>query len=275
MNYLGKLLFIFVIMFSITSLILAENKVKIEHGVKVGLNTSTVLVSLSDYNSSGYLENYTEYKFNTGFNAGYFLEIALSKKLSFQPEIALSIKGMRSNSYISEQRPASSGYNMRELNATSKITSYYIELPLYIKTYFYFGESRKIIAGIGPFFAYGIGGNMEAKLKLSAPYGYWTGSKKIFKEDKINFNNSTFVNDGMVGFNAERYINEPYWHKSIKRIDGGISSFVGYDFQNNLFVTTVCNWGIKNILNSFETGNDRVDSRINNLTFSISAGYKF
>jgi hypothetical protein len=275
MSYVDRLVVIFVFMFSITSFMLAESKVQIEHGVKVGVNTSTVLVSLSDNDSGSYIENYTEYQFNAGFNAGLFIEIPLSKKLSFQPEIALSIKGMRSKSFISEQRPASSGHNMREIHAQSRISSYYIELPLYLKTYFYIGESRKIIAGIGPFFAYGIGGNMESQLKLTAPDGYWTGSKKIFNEDEINFNNSTWVNDGMVGFNAERYINEPYWHKSVNRLDGGISSFVGYDFQNRMFLTTGCNLGLKNILNPFETGNDKVDGRMNNLTFSFSLGYKF
>ncbi len=266
---------VFIVTFSIsTSIFAADLKDKIEFGIKAGVNTSTTLVSLSNINSKNYLENYTDYKFNAGLNAGFFIEIPVSKKLSFQPEIVFSIKGMRNESFISEQRPASTGYNSREFHAISEMKSYYIELPLYLKTSFDIGESKKIIAGIGPYFAYGIGGSMKSQLKSSAPSGFWTGSKNIFKEDEIDFGTGTWVNDGMSSYQAANYINEPYWHKSIKRIDGGISAFVGYDFQNNLFLTSGCNWGLKNILNSFDKSDVEIDGKMNNLTFSFSLGYK-
>lgn len=268
-----KVLFFFIVAFLISSSIFAGKKK--EFGIKGGLNLSTTLVSLSDYASDQYLVNDTEYKYNVGFNAGFFMNITLSERLSFQPEIVLTVKGMRNESIVSQQRPPTTGYYSRDFQTRSKTASYYIEIPLYLKTSFEIVQPGKIIAGIGPFFAYGIGGKMQVQLKSTTPPDYWKGSKQIFKEDEIGFSESTFVNDGTSGYYAERYIREPYWHKSIKRLDGGISGFVGYDFQNNLFLTTGCDLGLINILNPAEAVDGDVTGRMHNFTFTYSLGYKF
>lgn len=111
--------------------IYAENKIRF--GVKGGVNASTTSVSLSEYAPGTYFKNNTEYKYNAGFNAGMLVEFPLIRVLSFQPELNLSVKGMRNESYVIHNMPLISGIRGEELHAISKMSSYYIGLPLYIK----------------------------------------------------------------------------------------------------------------------------------------------
>ena len=76
----------------------AETKEEVKFGLKGGINVSTTLVSLPipEY----YTQYDTEYKYNAGFNAGMFVEFPITMTLSFLPELTLSVKGMRNESFI-------------------------------------------------------------------------------------------------------------------------------------------------------------------------------
>lgn len=253
----------------------AETKDEVKFGAKGGLNTSTTLVSLPT--PEYYAQYNAEYKYNVGFNAGMFVEFPLTKILSFQPELTLSVKGMRNESFISNNNPASSGYGILELHALSKISLYYIELPLYLKFGFDLNNSGRLIAGIGPYFAYGIYGKMNTEFVFSAvTVNHWVGGKNIFKEDDLNFNENELIYDREWSTNnVISWIKEPYWHKSVKRFEGGISGFVGYELYKKWLITVAYDMGLINFLNPAEKWGEKLEGKMYNRTFSISLGYKF
>jgi hypothetical protein len=266
-----KILVLYFVFGTICTQLYAQTK----FGIKGGVNASTIAVSLSEYSPEYYVQNETKYKYNTGFNGGVFVEFPLTKMFSFQPELALSVKGMRSETSILQNRPAESGFSTQELRAKSKISLYYIELPLYIKYSLELNKSRKFIAGTGLHLAYGISGDMNSEFVLLESSKHWTGKKDIFKEDDINFNESTWVNVGGLMSNVASWVREPYWHKSIKRFDCGIFIFAGYELNMNWFITVSYNMGLLNLLNSAEVWDGMVEGKLYNRTVSVSFGYKF
>lgn len=270
-----KFLVLCIVVGTISRSVFAEEN-KIRFGVKGGVNASTTSVSLSEYASEYYLQNSTEYKYNAGFNVGMLVEFPLTKTLSFQPELALSVKGMRNESYVIQNRPSTTGIEEWELHARSKISSYYIELPLYLKFGFDLNRSDRFIAGAGPYFAYGASGKMKAEFVLSElQKHHWLGEKNIFKEDDINFNESTWVGGTSTANNVASWVREPYWRKSLKRFDGGVSGFIGYELHKKWFITATYDLGLINFLNSAEAWDGKVEGKMYNRTFSISLGYKF
>ncbi|GAB1416298.1 hypothetical protein MASR2M117_17040 [Paludibacter sp.] len=248
--------------------IYAENKIRF--GVKGGVNASTTLVSLSEYEPQNAYKRYdANYKYNAGFNAGILVEFPLINKLSFQPELLFSTKGMRNESFITRDMLSYSGIQTTELHAISKLTSYYIECPLYLKAHLDLNKSGRFIAGLGPYFAYGLSGRMKTEFVVSNSWRHWRGEKNIFKEDDLIFNESTS------DVNLAGWIREPYWRKSLKRFDGGVSAFIGYEFHEKWFTTITYDIGLVNFLNSAEAWDGEVDGKMYNRTFSISLGYKF
>jgi hypothetical protein len=258
----------------------AVTKDKIRFGVKGGVNASTTAVSLSAYDPDHYVRNVTGYKYNAGFNAGVFVECPLSGTFSLQPELILSTKGMRSETFASQYRPSITGFKLLELHAVSEITSYYIELPLYVKAGFDLSRSGRFIAGIGVYFACGINGKIHSEYvdyelsesgEPSNRGNLWSGEKDIFKEGRINFEgNMPGTPSGM-----ESRIREPYLRKPLKRFDGGLSGFIGYELRRRWFITASCDMGLVNMLNPAEAWDGEVKGSMYNRTFSISSGYKF
>jgi hypothetical protein len=258
----------------------AETKDKIRFGVKGGVNASTTAVSLSAYAPEYYVRNVTEYKYNAGFNAGVFVECPLTGTFSFQPELVLSAKGMRNESFASNYRPFITGLKVLEVHAISEITSYYIELPLYVKAGFDMNRSGRFIAGIGVYLACGISGKMHSEYvdytlsesgEPEAAGTIWTGEKDIFKEGEINFERSM---PGTPPF-TESWIREPYLRKPLKRFDGGVSGFIGYELRRNWLVTVSCDMGLVNMLNPAGAWDGEVKGSMYNRTFSVSLGYQF
>lgn len=260
----------FCIVISVTNMSVYGEKNETKWGVKGGINGSSTTVSLSDYEPRDTYKKYdTNYMYNVGFNTGIFLEFTLTDIFSFQPELLLSTKGMRNESYIEKDVPTHFGLQTRELHSISKIALYYIECPLYLKVSLDLNRSGKFIAGIGPYFAYGISGKMKSEFVISESLRHWIGEKNIFIEDDLEFNETTSDID------LKSWIREPYWYKSLKRFDGGISGFIGYELYKKWFITTTYDMGMINFLNSAEAWDGKVDGRMYNSTFSISLGYKF
>ena len=272
-NNMMKSLFIITILGIANIPTYAETKEKAKFGIKGGINASTTSVSL--FTPDYYGQYDTKNKFKIGFDAGIFVEYPLTKSLSFQPELTLSLKGMRNEKCISQKPSPTSGYDILELNAITRMTLCYIKLPLYLKFDFNLNNSGKLIAGVGPYFAYGINGKMSSEFIFSASDNHWIGGKNIFKEDDINFNESTWVSFGGGSSDVTSWIREPYWHKSIKRFDGGISGFIGYELSNNWLIVATCDFGLLNLLYTAEKWDEKLEGKMYNRTISITFGYKF
>lgn len=268
-----KSLILCIILGTASTYLHAEKRVRI--GVKGGVNASTTSVSLSKYSQEHYLQNNTEYKYNAGFNAGILVEFPINKMLSLQPEMNFTTKGMRNESHVARNISSTSGTGTERLHAVSKISSHYIELPLYIKYALNITRLDKFIAGAGPYFAYGISGKMKSEFTLSTSSIHWKGEKDIFKGDDMHFNENRWTDHSSVLGNAANLIREPYWRKPLKRFDGGVSGFVGYEFQEKWFATISYDVGLINSLNAAEAWDGKVDGKMYNRTFSLSLGYKF
>ena len=255
----------------------AKTKDEVRFGVKGGINTSTSFVSLSPH------EYYTKYnivyKYILGFNVGVLLELPLTKTLSLQPELTFTVKGMRNKSFITWNQPPVSGYDAHELQTMAKISLYYIEFPLYLKFDFDLNNSSKLITGIGPYFAYAINGKMNCEFVLAASRNHWIGEKNIFKDDDINLGKSIMQLGDRWSVSDGEYlmlnVQEPYWHKSVKRFDGGISGFIGCELHSNWIIAATYNIGLINFLNPVEKWGEKFESKMYNRTFSISLGYIF
>ena len=256
--------------FQVTTQTYAETNDKAKFGIKRGVNASIVSVSLT---IQDYLFPYnTEYKYNAGFNVGMFVEFPLTKTWSFQPELSLSVKGMRSESFIPVRIPTIVGFIEYELHTNAKISLYYIILPLYLKTCFNINNSGKLIAGIGPYVAYGTNGMMRCNYKYAESYEQWNGKKKIFKEDDIYYLKSNTHNSSHGG---NTIIIEPYWHNSLKRFDGGVSGFIGYELYEYWSITASYDLGLINLLHQTDKQGNIIEGKMYNRTISLSLGYKF
>ena len=241
---------------------------KAKFGIKGGVNVSTtaVLLILPEL----YWPFNTDYKYNAGFNMGLFGEFPLTKTLSFQPEFSLSVKGLRSESFVYGKIPTTAGIDTYELHSISNISLYYIQLPLYLKFGFNLNNSSKLIAGLGPYFAYGINGRMRGEFTMF-PFSYiWKGEKNIFKEERLDYKNKP-----VHAINYEWWIEEPCWHNSIKRFDGGISGFIGYELHNRWSITATFDLGLINLLHQTNKNGYIIESKMYNRSFSFSLGYKF
>ncbi len=137
----------------------------IKYGAKGGLNLANIVGD-----DAGDANNYV------GFNAGFFVEIPVTDKLIFQPEILYSAQGSKSEGIVD-------GYNV---DATLKFN--YINLPLMFK----YQVANKFSLEAGPY----IGFLTSAKLKFDVE---GLGSDTVDMKDDVK---STDFGIG-VGMNYE------------------------------------------------------------------------
>jgi hypothetical protein len=88
---------------------LATANAQLQYGVKAGVNMS---------NLTGDATN--DYKSRTGFNAGMFLEIPVSKKFSVKPELVYSLQGAKSD-------------GVQDIFPASTLKTGYVNIPVLAK----------------------------------------------------------------------------------------------------------------------------------------------
>lgn len=101
------------------------------YGIKAGVHYNSIIYSGNGLNISGN---------NIGFHAGGLLQHTLSKKIFFQPQFILSLRGG----------------NYNDLGSKTKTNLFYAELPLNI-LYIH----HKFFAGAGPAFLLGLTGKIK------------------------------------------------------------------------------------------------------------------
>lgn len=155
-------------------------------GVRAGIN----LQNINGKTGGNNLEN----KITTGFNIGVNAEIGIAPDFYFQPGLLFTTKGAK----------------MEDSFLFEKTTLNYIEVPLNLIYKPVLGAG-KLIAGFGPYVAYGIGG------KLKADAG----------DTDVNFGN-----------NAEDYI---------KPLDMGANLLFGYELASKLSIQMNVQLGLINL----------------------------
>ena len=131
-------------------------------GLKAGLNLSTMTLKESGMS--------LDPKTMTGFHVGLISEIPLNDKLFFQPGILYSTKGSK--------------YSVSGMDVS--ITPSFVEVPVNVLFKSDLG-SAKLLLFAGPYFAFGIGGDVKSPSDTKA-ISYGSGDQKDMKSFDFGLN---------------------------------------------------------------------------------------
>ena len=251
---------------------------QVRFGLKGGMN-------VSGFNISTKQDLVVDFSNRFAFHVGGFAEIPVGGFFSVQPELLFSSKGARCEILNTYTYPPVYGrsddiYRMRYVYHPG-----YIELPVYLKAGFEAGQG-KFMVGIGPYFAYGVGGKLKANMKINTSLSetfppeklgekliaVGKGERYLFKADQLKMD----VTQIDLYLNISNMTEEDLFDKnllvcsSLKRFDAGFVGFIGYEFDSGFSLTAGYQIGFNNINNS-----DENDDNIKNRTISLSVGYKF
>jgi hypothetical protein len=243
---------------------------QIRLGVKGGMNITNFEMSSTQGISIDFANRVT-------FHAGGWAEIPLGSFLSVQPELLFSAKGAKIDT--SEPIPLETNWGTFNVRSAFEFTfsPFYVELPVFLKTNFSAGTG-KIMVGVGPYLACGVGGKMKLHLDISAPLigsvVTGEGEKKLFKTDKLDIQVTAIdgttinINDVMNDLPVDEL--RLFEKTPFKRFDVGITGFIGYEFEMGLFVSVGYYRGLYNVSNI-----DENEIQLKNKTFSLTVGYRF
>lgn len=192
----------------------SDDEDKVTFGLRAGVNFQNF--NGKDENGNN-LSNSLVVKYNLGANA----EFLLAPDYYLQAGLLFSAKG---------SKKASTSYQLN-----------YIELPIYFLFKPKLGSDR-ILLGLGPYLAYGVGG----KIKNS-------GSTKIDYANEAN----TVVD----------------YYKTFRPFDAGANFLAGYEFNNGLSFQINAQLGLTSI--SPKTTLWAKQPAYKNTGFGLSAGYRF
>jgi hypothetical protein len=211
---------ILIFLFLITALIV-EAWSQVSFGVRAGVN----LQNLNGEDNEGEKLN-NELKF--GFHGGVDVEIPIVPDFFLQPGILFSMKG------------ANDVAEIEDLSATLS----YIEVPVHFVYKPLLGAGR-LIAGIGPYVAYGVSGKME-----------FEGD-----EEDIKFQNDVSLDD----YNDNFFFLRP--------LDAGADIFFGYQFDMGFFAQLNAQLGLLNL--EPKVDGESPEAITKNTGFGVSVGYRF
>lgn len=196
-------------------------------GVRAGVNFQNI-------NGKDFLDKKLDNKIKTGFNVGVNAEIPIASEFYLQPGVLFTTKGAKSKD-----------------DKDAKVNLSYIEVPI---NFLYKPElgMGKLLLGIGPYIAFGIGG------KVSNADGKETDVE--FTKEVSAANYSAATSQGLF----------PYF----KRFDAGGNLLVGYEFSNNFSFQLNAQLGMININSDIE-GVSNDDTKFKNTGFGLSVGYRF
>lgn len=212
--------------------------------VKLGLKAGANYMNLHMIDKEGYI---IETYYKPGYQAGLYANIPLSKRISFQPSLLYSKKGYKEDRTIA-------------LNSYQYIRVSYVVAPAHIEApmHFVYKTNKKIhpLIGMGPYISYGIGG----KWKGLAPAGYESYVKPKgtiqFVEDYANKDTASTV------------------LSNIRKIDAGISGFIGVGMGRHFSVQLGGQFGLLNV-EPFTSGLRPAKSVKTNYGTSLSVAYTF
>ncbi len=233
---------------SLLSIVLTASA-QVKFDVRASIGTG-ILTSMSNADAL------TTYKIGGGID----LPIGNSKVFAVEPGLFYSAKGMKFDGYLN------TGDMMENASYTTRLT--YIEMPIYMAAKLRLGSQCGIIFKVGPYLAYGLNGKTTVKVQN-------TDYKYTFPQNHFT---SAYDFNGMVYDDSNHKIQSPKFH----RFDAGIAE--GIDFRINHFLVGIeAVLGLTRVCNDAYMGNDIGNvmygifygSKPKNLTFNVTAGYRF
>lgn len=120
---------------------------KVQYQVRGAFNSSSI--SVESKNSHVYGSE----KSKTGYNFGLVADIAIGKSFYFQPGLSLTSKGSKVR-----------GMDYEEWGGEANLNAVYLQVPLLFAYKIFLKKwNNSFNIGVGPYIAYGIGGNVSGK----------------------------------------------------------------------------------------------------------------
>jgi hypothetical protein len=199
----------------------AQDNGKMSFGILGGLN-------FQNLNGKDIVGDKLENDMKIGYHIGANVRIPIAPEFYFQPGILFSTKGAKDNS----------------TSPANTINLSYIEMPLNLVYKGLLGTGY-IILGLGPYFGYGIMGNVKSDDATT----------------DIEFTNTVEITDPLT---------VPYF----KAFDAGGNLFFGYELANGISAQMNVQLGMVKINPEYKILSEDKSS-IKNTGFGISLGYRF
>jgi hypothetical protein len=186
------------------------------------------------------------------WHAGVVADIPLAGRFYLQPQLLASAKGSRVEANDLDSNVYSSS------SISNKVRMIYLELPVNILYKHALGPG-KLIAGAGPYIAYGLGG--KSKTTYTSRYSGITNTM----EYTVKFKNET--HPGSDAFNKYSYY---------KPLDAGLNFIAGYELNNGLCFNVNYSLGLTDTAPSDGTLPDGTTITYNstkNSYFGLTVGY--
>lgn len=227
MNLLKLIFGTFLLSFCIS---LSAQDSPVRFGVNAGVNLSDAMIGTAETNGSS---------FRLGYQVGVTVDYAISPKFYVLSGLSFITKGSKIEDL--DYTSYTGGFP----DFTHKFEQQYLQLPLYGAYKLNLSNDLDLMLGVGPYFAYGIGGKTKKKLNGGGIWGDGTSEREY----------KTFGK------------NEEVYQDVLKRFDFGVGALVNLEYKKVNF-NIGYEQGITDIARS-----DYYKYRNYSLTFS--AGYKF
>jgi len=194
-------------------------------GIRAGVNFQNITGKTYDNKD-------VNYKLKTGFNVGVNAEIPVAPDFYVQPGILFSTKGAKDKD-----------------DDDIKVKLSYIEVPINFLYKPALGDG-KLLLGIGPYVAFGIGGTI---------------SDAAGKEKDLEFKSEV---------SQAEYLQAGLPSPFVKRLDVGGNLLFGYELSSKISAQLNAQLGLVNINPEIEgVSNDK--TKYKNTGFGVSLGYRF
>lgn len=204
----------------------AQEDDRISFGIRAGVN-------FQNFNGKDSEGDKLEYDMIVGFHAGVNVEIPVATDFVLQPGLLYTMKGTETD----------------EEGGTGKIKVNYIELPVNFIYKPVLGNGR-LLLGLGPYIAYGIGGQVE-----------FSGSGIDFEQD-IKFESD---------LSESQLLDDEFY---IKPFDAGANLLAGYEFGFGISFQLNAQLGLLKVNPGYDGDSDD-ETSVKNTGFGISVGYRF
>lgn len=219
----------FVLVLALAMVFSSISKAQVSFGIRAGIN-------LQNLDSKWPNGDDMKFDLKTGFHVGATAEIHIASEFYIQPGLLFGTKGAKLQNI----------FNANEI----KISVSYIEVPINFLYKPALGPG-KLLMGIGPYLAVGVGGHV----------------KRDDKEGKVKFKNEiTNLEWSDAWYDANYYV---------KRLDVGGNLLFGYEFTKKIAVQLNAQLGLADIAPKMDSGGGIDKSQAKNIGFGISFGYRF